>query len=258
VNGSIADDFRFDDFTEDHYTELLRAAAARYRFIPFTDFDVAGNVCLWRHDIDFSPHRAARLAAIEADVGVVATYFVNVHSEFCSVLGEMSSRLIRNILAMGHRIGLHFDAGFYAYRTWSRADRDVLFGREKQLLESTFETTVDCYSMHTPTVAPEWRSDDTFVAGMVNAYCDAIRSRFTYVSDSNGIWRHRRLADVLAEQPPRLHVLTHAEWWTPEAMSPRDRISRCIDGRARALHHEYDAFLARCMRPNIGTTPRDE
>ena len=245
-------DWHYADFTEASYRRLLHDAAVHYRFVAFTDVDASDGICLWRHDIDFSPHRAKRLAAIEADLGVATTYFVNIHSEFYSALGETSSQLIRDILAMGHRLGLHFDAGFYAHRTWSAGERELLLRREKELLESMFGADVGCYSIHTPTVATTWNSDDSIVAGMVNVYSRAIRNAFTYVSDSNGIWRDRRLADVIADPPPRLHVLTHPEWWTPDAMSPRDRIARSIDGRARALHQAYDEFLASYMRPNVG------
>jgi hypothetical protein len=250
-------DWHYADFTETSYGDMLRRAVRHYRFVQFTEFDAPGQVCLWRHDIDFSPHRAKRLAAIEAELGVTATYFVNLHSEFYSTLDGTCSRLIHEILALGHRLGLHFDAGFHAHRPWTPREREELLRREKDVLESTFQADVTCYSIHTPTVVADWNSDETTVAGMVNAYCEAIRTTFTYVSDSNGIWRHHRLADVLAAPPPRLHVLTHPEWWTPEAMSPRDRISRCIDGRGRALHRSYDDFLERCSRPNVGRSAKN-
>ena len=51
----------------------------------------------------------------------------------------------------------------------------------------------------------------------------------------------------------RLHVLTHPEWWQAEAMSPRRRIMRCIEGRA-APEENYDALLADNQRVNVGLT----
>ena len=252
-------DFHFSDFTESHYRELLAMALDIYRFVPFTEFDQAGRVCLWRHDVDFSPQRAKALASIEASMGVTATYFINIHSEFYNAQDEPSSRLIREILGMGHRLGLHFDAGFYSHKTWTAEERLPVLRREKDVLETLFGVEVGCYSIHNPTVTTDWNSDETMLAGMVNAYCRAIASRFTYVSDSNGIWwRGRRLADILADPPERLHLLTHPEWWPPEAMSPRERISRCLDGRARAYHEAYDHFLLELMRPNIGREERNK
>jgi hypothetical protein len=189
-------------------------------------------------------------------MGIAATYFLNIHSEYCSVLGEESSSIVRDIVALGHHIGLHFDAGFYEYKKWTPDERLPVLEREKYILESTFDVEVGSYSIHNPSAVVDWNSDETIIAGMVNVYCAEIRSKFTYVSDSNGIWWRGRLADILDQAPARLHVLTHAEWWTPEAMSPRDRISRCIDGRARAMHETYDQLLLDFMRPNVGAAAK--
>jgi len=245
-------DFHYDDFTEQHYRRLMKRATDQYRLVPFTGFREDGRTCLWRHDIDYSPHRARRLAAIEAELGASATYFLDIHSEFCSVIGEVSSGIVREIIGMGHHVGLHFNAGFYDYRSWSPSDRLDILRREKAVLEAMFGVEVGCYSIHNPTTIEDWNSDDTVVAGMVNVYCREIREQYSYISDSNGLWSRGRLADVLEEPPPKLHVLTHAEWWTPDAMSPRERISRCIDGRAKALHQAYDQLLLEFMRPNVG------
>jgi hypothetical protein len=49
----------------------------------------------------------------------------------------------------------------------------------------------------------------------------------------------------------RLQVLTHPECWTPEAMAPRQRIQRAIDGYAQAIGRWYDDALARFNRPNL-------
>ena len=251
-------EFHFDDFTEANYRALLGSALRQYTFVPFSGAGQDGRICLWRHDVDYSLHRARRIATIEADAGVASTYFLNVHGEFYSALGEISAGLVRDIIALGHRIGVHLDAGFYRYRPWSAAERVQILEREKALLETTFDVEVDCYSLHNPTLSPEWIVDDAVVAGMVNAYSHDLRTRFSYVSDSNGIWARQRLQEVLDSRPQRLHVLTHPEWWTPEAMSPRERISRCIDGRALWAHRYYDQFLIDCMRPNVGSTGGEE
>ena len=132
----------------------------------------------------------------------------------------------------------------------------VLDGLDAEAYDRTYSDRVlvrriaEYFRPHTRTM--------TLVAGMVNVYCAEIRSRFTYVSDSNGIWWRGRLGDILQNGPDKLHVLTHPEWWTPEAMSPRERIARCIDGRARSQHVVYDQFLMEFMRPNVGAPPAPE
>lgn len=75
-----------------------------------------------------------------------------------------------------------------------------------------------------------------------------------YVSDSNGYWRYQRLSDVLENsENEKLHILTHPEWWTPEIMPPRERISRCIEGRSAKQHAIYDEALRKAGRLNVGS-----
>jgi hypothetical protein len=249
------DDFRDEfrdherDFTEAHYRELLLLAKQHYRFVGFTEEERAEKCVLWRHDLDFSPHRALQLARIEAEEGVRATYFVLLHSEFYNALEREVVGIVNEIAALGHSIGLHFDARFYG----ERGDFETLLQMERSLLEATLSLPIEAFSWHNPSQG-DWidSMDAASIAGMVNAYGGSIRERFSYISDSHGVWRFRRLRDVLDRaEESHLHVLTHPEWWVPDAMPPRARITRAIDGRAASNERFYDEALAAIGRPNV-------
>ncbi|HEX6642595.1 MAG TPA: hypothetical protein VF215_15860 [Thermoanaerobaculia bacterium] len=236
------------DFTEAHYRELLRLAKQHYRFVTFTEEESEEKSVLWRHDLDFSPQRALRLAQIEAEEGIRATYFVLLHSEFYNALEREVVRVVQDVAALGHAIGLHFDPQFYG----ATGELDALLRLERHLLQTTLGLPIDAFSWHNPSQG-DWieSTHAASIGGMVNAYSRAIRERFSYISDSHGVWRFRRLRDVLAAAEERhLHVLTHPEWWMPEAMPPRDRITRAIDGRAARNERFYDEVLAAIGRPN--------
>ena len=232
-------------FTEGAYRELVRLAGARYAFVSFTECKrVGAGSLLWRHDLDFSVHRAVALARIEAQEGAHATYFVQLHSPFYNALEAEIAAGIREILELGHELGLHFDAQFYG-----RAAGDHELTRERALLEEVFETDVRAFSLHNPPLGGP-RDDRDVVAGMVNAYGPYLSKHYGYASDSHGYWRHAPLADVLASgEHERLQVLTHPEWWVPEPLSPRDRVSRAIDGRAARQHSRYEEIIAKLLRP---------
>lgn len=237
------------DFTEEHYRELVRIAKQHYRFVTFTDQHPEEKSILWRHDIDFSPHRGRQMAQIEAEEGVRATYFVLLHSEFYNALEREIVQIVREIAGLGHAIGLHFDARFYD----QQAELEPLLRMERQLLERTFGLPIEAFSWHNP-FRGDWieSAAGDSMGGMVNAYSRTIRDRFSYVSDSHGVWRYRRLHDVLdAAADQHLHVLTHPEWWVPEAMPPRERITRAIDGRAARNEQFYDEALDAIGRPNV-------
>jgi hypothetical protein len=201
---------------------------------------------LWRHDIDFSPHRALAMAKIEAARGVRASYFVQLTSPFYNALEPDISARLRLIADLGHDIGIHFEP-------LEPVPEDRL-AFEAQTLELALGLPIRMFSLHNPTVYDTSRFETAEVAGLINASAPQLRETFTYCSDSNGLWRHRALDEVIADSDSHnIYVLTHPEWWQDEAMPPRQRVERCIAGRARATGEYYDNLLAVHQRPNVGT-----
>lgn len=234
------------DFTEHEYRRALVFAKHSYRFEPFGSRSEEPHL-LWRHDVDASVHRAARLAAIEAEEGVRATYFLSFHSAFYSLLEQRVLDAARAVLAAGHWLGLHFDSSFPG-----NGDASDRIARESAQLADLLERPVVAFSFHNPgLINDDLALEDDAVAGLVNVYSRSIRERYRYVSDSNGYWRHERLFDVLEEAPPRLHVLTHPEWWQEEPMPPRARIERAVQGRAERTLGDYDELLESAGRTNL-------
>jgi hypothetical protein len=245
-NGRVASDWHFEDFTEASYRHILGAARARYAFEPFGT-RAAGPHVLWRHDVDYSVHRAVALARLEADLGVRATYFLTLRSDLYNVFEPAVHARAREIAALGHWIGLHFDAGF------GDGGRDDRAAWERRVLSEALEVPVDAVSLHNPSVSGTQDEDAEALGGMAHAGARSVRDRYAYVSDSNGYWRFDRLPDVIAAgRHERLHVLTHPEWWQKRPMSPRERILRCIAGRSAASEATYDALLADNRRVNVG------
>lgn len=243
--------YSYQDFTESKYKTILRIAKQNYNFISYQDYQSKGRNLLWRHDIDISVHRARRLAELEAEEGILGTYFVHLHSDHYNLLETDVTKLILEIMACGHNIGLHFDPAYYLELFPQTKDYTDFLDFEKIFLEKLFGTRVNAFSYHTP--VKELMVSNNEVAGMVNCYSSYFSENYGYCSDSNGYWRFKRLEDVLlSSEHQKIQVLTHPEWWTPEPMSPRDRVSRCIEGRAAAQHHRYDEALERLGRNNVG------
>lgn len=242
----------FEDFTEAKYHALLKLAKANWNLIGFADYRLAGRCCLWRHDIDHSVHRAYRLAKIEAEENIKTTYFIHLHNEFYNFLEAEIAELIFKISDLGHDLGLHFDPKFYSERFANKEDLTCWLKFEQEILEKTFQVKIQAFSFHQPDVGNWLNIDQDEIGGMVNAYGKYLRLNYGYCSDSNGYWRFSRLQDVLqTAEDEKIHILTHPEWWTPEPMSPRDRISRCIAGRAEKQHQQYDSILYKEGRKNI-------
>jgi hypothetical protein len=246
----VSVEWHFEDFTEASYRTIVETAAARYAFEPFGTSAFGPHV-LWRHDIDYSVHRAVALARIEAEMGVRATYFLSLHSDLYNPLEPAVHERAREIAALGHWFGVHFDPGFYADRSLPALEERAAW--EARVLEEALEAPIRALSLHNPSVSGFEELDAEELGGLLHAGARSVRDRYAYVSDSNGYWRFDRLPDVLAAgRHERLHVLTHPECWQELPMSPRERIMRCIEGRARASQATYDELLAVNGRVNVG------
>ena len=241
-----------EDFTEAGYLATLEQVADRYQFVGFNEaMTVPTFSVLWRHDIDISVHRARRLAALEAERGLRSTYFVLPGSRFYNVFEPETRELLREIAHTGHHIGLHFDPTVIERNTGDVAAIQEELAWQGDLLQRLLDAPITAVSVHNPTSNIPWLELDV-LAGFPNAYGAALRRRYYYVSDSNGIWRHRRLMDVVVQEShPYLHVLTHPVWWVPTPLRARARVRRAVEGRARSTLQNYDRGVAHHGRPNI-------
>lgn len=241
----------WEQFTEAGFRKILLCLKEmNYRFATYENIDEDRHV-IWRHDVDFSMHRAIKLAHIESTEKIQATYFVNPHSEFYNLLEPETSQILQELLLLGHKVGLHFDSSAWPIASWTEVTLNEALGKEKALLEVIAQTPIHSVSWHNPDQSNLLEFDADTIAGMKNAYAARLRRDYAYCSDSNGYWRFRSMIDVIKDGHQRLHLLTHPEWWTPNAMSPSARVDRAIQGRASALRRRYDAFLEKAGRKNV-------
>ncbi len=251
-----ADQSEFAEFTEAGFRALLQVLkSAGYSFAGYGKQPAERHV-VWRHDVDMSMHRAARLAEIERDEGIAATYFVNPRSQFYSIFEPEIEALLRRIRSFGHEVGLHFDAAAYGVKTWTNATLEAAVRREQVLLETLLQAPIAALSWHNPDQSNLLEFQDETIGGLFNAYSGRMRRDYVYCSDSNGYWRFKPMKEVIGEGHDRLHLLTHPDVWTPEAMPPSARIERAIIGRARRIRSDYDARIALAGRRNIGKSGR--
>ncbi len=68
------------DFTENNYKNLLGKINTNTIF--YDEIDTKNSFTLWRHDVDFSIHRAFALANVEKKMKIKATYFIQLGSFF--------------------------------------------------------------------------------------------------------------------------------------------------------------------------------
>ncbi len=241
------------NFTSDGYQTLLERAAKRFSFVRFGDFLESNNIALWRHDVDFSPQRALKMARQEAALSLTVTYFVQLTSRYYSVLEPETSSVIRSIHNLGHEVGLHFDPEGCQDKENRALEERLRF--EADILSKIIEIDIRVFSLHNPTTISSGLLDKPFHAGLLNASASELYASFTYCSDSNGIWRYDSLDKLIADpETTKLYALTHPEWWQEMPMLPRERILRSINGRSEFCLRYYDSLLRKNSRPNVVKT----
>lgn len=241
--------YHFSDFTRENYRKLLRLAKSKYNFSQFTESQIADGSILWRHDVDYSPQSALKLAEIESQEGIKSTFFVLFHSEFYNLLEKVNIDCFKNISKLGHEIGLHFDASFFNVQDITSLEKYLNI--ESTFLGEILNEKIKAFSFHNPFEFELGCNENTY-AGLINTYAKRFHKEIGYCSDSNGYWRHKRLEDVLTEGEFRsLQVLTHPEWWQDEILSPKQRVLRCIEGRSEYVITNYENFLKLHGRSDI-------
>jgi hypothetical protein len=211
---------------------LTRALARGYRIVPFCDFEPPDHhpVLLLRHDLDGPLGGARAIAELEARLGVRATYFAQTASDFYNLLSTKSRALLRDLVALGHEVGLHYEASRYA-----GADGDAALRSDLRLLEDLTGQPVRSASQHIPI-------DGDAVALDRYVLHEAYAPRFTdppmtYISDSLMAWRQATPHDLL-DRGVSFQLLTHPETW---AGNYRDM----AEALAGMMAEEIDAVRAR-------------
>lgn len=230
------------------YVELVRRAKAfapayGYRAVPAT-----GPALLWRHDCDMSLERALDVAAIDAEHLGVSTFFIHLHSQFYNVFEDGQRNLVREIVELGHDIGLHFDPTFYRNLTDESINERIEW--ETQLLEQLLEVSLSAVSFHNPTVT-QVEFHESHYSGLVNCSGPKFQTDMAYCSDSNGRWNNEDGFKVLeGKQTNRLQMLTHPEWWITNAKPARFKVFDVAFARARRVLDDYDDLLDTNRRVN--------
>ena len=102
------------DFTYNSFKNLINTLLKNnFIFCDYTNYLKFYKSVIMRHDIDFSLEKALEIAKIESNMGVKSTFFLLITSNFYNVFSLEAEKIIREIISLNHKIGLHFDETRY-------------------------------------------------------------------------------------------------------------------------------------------------
>ena len=161
--------YYFDDFTFANYRRLIELAKEKgFLFILHKDEFVAERKdIIWRHDVEFEPDIALKMAQIEHDLDVQATYFFQLHSPYYNLFDEHYSKVYHMIKELGHHCGLHFDCRYWEIKDEEELDEYIIL--DTQYLEKNLEAKIDTFSFHNTTPFTQSCLEYRY-GGLINVY----------------------------------------------------------------------------------------
>ncbi|CAN5544247.1 N/A [soil metagenome] len=200
---------------------LQRALDLDWDFVSFKDFyngTRKKRILLLRHDLDQDLEQALRIAEIEHEMGISATYFFYLRSNMYNLLSSPNLSRARKIIELGHYAGLHFDET--AYPTKGNG-LDAHINREASILSSELGAEVTFVSFHQPSEA---LVQGNLYVETPHTYRKDLFHEVVYRSDSSMDWRHGIPYDILDNPENRaFQLLIHPEAWAEEGGLTKER-----------------------------------
>lgn len=180
------------DFTIEKYSLLLKALhEAGYNSV-LRFKDTMERQVMLRHDVDIRPQNSLVTARIEADGGMNAIYY------FRAVRESWDEGIIREIEAMGHEIGYHYESLTTSKGNVEQAYADFCanYSRLSQLLGYQVRTICMHGSPRSDYDSRDiWKTYDYKALGIdYEPYFDTDWSRTLYLTDTGRRWDGYRMS----------------------------------------------------------------
>ena len=183
-----------------------------YQFVRFNEIKQKSKHIVLRHDVDMSIESALKMASLESDMGIQATYFFLLSSHFYNLNTYDSKSYLNKISELGHTIGLHFDASIYPQK---KESLEKAANEECLILEKILGKKINVISFHRPIKELQGLSGN--FAGKIHAYNPFFFNEIGYCSDSQGIFRFGLPFEQESFlQRTAMQLLIHPIWWTSE------------------------------------------
>lgn len=227
------------DFTYKSYSRMIDLLRNNgYAISDYRDGNSEQKCAILRHDVDYSVDKALQFAKLEYKLGVRSNYFILLTSPFYNIASKDILVKIKEIINLGHNVGLHFDEMNYEHDFYEKKggiNKAVL--EEIRIMESILNIKISLVSMHRPSMTT-LEADYDF-GEIINSYSREFFGQYKYVSDSRMRWRENVYDIITSGKFKKLHILTHAFWYNDENVSIENALKKFI---LEAGCKRYDAL----------------
>lgn len=245
-----------EDFSYSYFRKILETARNNFDFYLLSkipSFLKKGGLgkpkLVLRHDIDVSLEKALRMAKIEEDMGISATYMIMMNSPLYSLKNKATYSLLKKLLGMNHEIGIHFNINdIERNRQFDLKKIEKRIVNTCKRAENIIRRPILTVSFHRP--IKNLIGGSLLVGCKVNAYAKELMG--WYLSDARGYWREGEpLPKLLAPKKTFLQLLIHPIWWGERHKAPEDRLEEFFEektkGRPLRYRNDFSKNLSRTL-----------
>lgn len=203
------------DFTVEKYKELLEALKKHKCFS-------------LRHDVDLKPDYSLRIAQVEAEMGLTATYYFRIVPE------SYDEDIIKQIVSLGHTAGYHYECLTTCNGNIESAYTDFCLNLEKLRNVVPINTACAHGSPRSPWNSQDiWKHYDIHTLGIdYEPMLDTDFYTTLYLTDTGRRWDGYRVS-------VRDKVPNHQERWEQEGLTfhTTDDIIHALSNIDHPIHH---------------------
>lgn len=228
--------FNSQDFSIERLRSVFRLSL-KNAFKPIffgQEQDIEDKFILWRHDVDLDLSAALNMARTEGEEGIKSTYFFMIRTWFYNIFSKDGEKAIREILGLGHQIGLHCDLGVLRNTKLLEDSIERKVKQEFSLIETAFGKGIfqRLVSFHNPPKSVLRKSFPSFYS----AYAEKFFTDIKYLSDSNMIWRNGPIENWLTQSSvTKLSILLHPMIWVCGGETMPEAVALFCQRRAEEL-----------------------
>lgn len=221
------------DFSFKHYNEIIMLIKESGYKSGFLKEEINGKRIIIRHDIDLDLDTALEMAKMESSSKMVGCYFIWINSPFYNIFETRYTKIINEIISLGHEVGLHFDEAAHDCKNIN--EMLVCIENECKILSEHFNIDIESVSFHRPSEIV--LNSDLKLGKYINTYSQKFFKQYKYISDSKGLWKDECICNILSNiDNEKIQFLTHAIWWKEKNLNNQDRLKEFLEYKLKKMN----------------------